>query len=155
VGCREQPTTVTGQVTLDGKPLAVEKGMRGTVVFEPQGGSGSTYNGNIDSTGRFDLAAGSSRLVLPGTYRVSISAIRIVPPNAEHPEQRGERVTPAKYATTAESGIAIEVAPGANDLTVPLLSDGSVSEAATEKSAGANIGMPAEDKRTGLEATNR
>jgi hypothetical protein len=120
-GCRQQPTTVTGLVTLNGKPVEVGQGMRGTVVFEPQSDSGSTFNGNIDSTGRFELAAGSSREVVPGVYRVSVSAIQILPPDADHPEQRGERITPAKYASAADSGISIEIKPGANDVNVTMV----------------------------------
>src|SRR5262245_50696016 len=42
VGCQQEPTTVKGLVTLDGKPLVIHDGMRGTVVFQPTSAEGMT-----------------------------------------------------------------------------------------------------------------
>lgn len=133
-GCRNEPTTVSGIVTLDGKPLAIGDGMRGTVVFEPAGGDGNMLNGNIDASGRFELAAGSSNLVTPAMYRVTVSAVEIIPPSADHPEPQGRRVTPGKYASALDSGLRIEIKPGPNNIKLPLRSD----EPATPPDASRN-----------------
>jgi hypothetical protein len=122
-GCQEKPTTVKGLVILDGKPLAMHQGMRGTVVFQPTVAEGTTLNGVIDSHGRYELATGSSAAVTPSAYWVTVSAVEIVPPSDEHPQTSGRRVTPAKYASATDSGFRIEVLPGENEVILELTSD--------------------------------
>jgi hypothetical protein len=122
VGCQEKRTTVKGLVTLDGKPLTVREGMRGTVVFQPTASSGTTLSGLIDARGRYQLALGGSAAVTPSIYRVTVSAIELVPSTAELPST-GKLVTPAKYASAIDSGFQIEVLPGENEVNLPLVSD--------------------------------
>ncbi len=123
VGCQEKSTTVKGLVTLDGKPLAMHPGMRGTVVFQPTVAKGTTLNGVIDSHGRYELATGSSVAVTPSVYWVTVSAVEIVPPSDERPLTSGRRVTPAKYASATDSGFRIEVLPGENEVILEMTSD--------------------------------
>src|SRR5262245_59216763 len=121
IGCQEQPTTVTGKVTLDGKPLAIGSDARGTVIFQPAGGQGSMATGLLDPTGHFQLATGASTEIAPGKYQVAVSVARLLPPS-EQAEQGAERVTPARYASTSDSGLAAEVAPGENRVSFDLVS---------------------------------
>ncbi len=123
VGCQQKPTTVKGLVTLDGKPLAMHQGMRGTVVFQPTVAEGTTLNGVIDSHGRYELATGSSIAVAPSVYWVTVSAVEIVPPSDERSQTSGRRVTPAKYASATDSGFRIEVLPGENEVVLEMTSD--------------------------------
>src|SRR5687767_2589741 len=92
-GCRQELTTVSGSVMLDGLPLTFGDGVRGTVVFQPAGG-GAVLNGIIDSEGKYRLTAGSNRSVNPGNYIVTVSAVKIIPASAGNPQPSGERVTP-------------------------------------------------------------
>ena len=137
VGCRETPTTVQGQVTLDGKPLTIGKGMRGTVIFQPTNASGTTLSGLIDAHGRYELAAGGSVSVTPSNYWVTVSAMEIVPPSADQPQASGRLVTPAKYASATDSGFRIEVLPGTNEINLPLMSE-------TEESIDVEADAPSE-----------
>jgi hypothetical protein len=137
VGCQERPTTVSGTVTLDGRPLAVGSDTRGTVTFHPANGHGTMAIGLIDSTGHFDLATGGSRAVAPGKYDVSVSVVRLLP-KVEDVEQGTELVTPAKYVTAHNSGLQAEVtAATENQLSFDLDSNADdESEDPSEQPAG-------------------
>jgi len=132
-GCREAPTTVSGSVTLDGKRLAMREGMRGTVVFQPAQG-GPVLNGIIGAEGTYRMAAGSSNSVQPGNYVVTVSAVEFIPPTETNPQPSSKRITPAKFASAAESGLRVTVAPGANDINLALVSD-TDSDGMPEESA--------------------
>src|SRR5262245_5197716 len=121
VGCQQRATTVTGKVTLDGKPLAIGSDSRGTVIFQPAGGQGSIATGLLDPIGHFQLATGASTEIAPGKYDVAVSVARLLPPS-DQAEQGAERVTPAKYASTSDSGLTAEVAPGENRVSFDLVS---------------------------------
>ncbi|HMO85730.1 MAG TPA: hypothetical protein PKC18_12520, partial [Lacipirellulaceae bacterium] len=115
--------TVQGVVTLDGRPLEIREGMRGTVVYQPAGANGITLNGAIDATGRYELSAGSSTAVVPSVYWATVSVVEVLPANEERPQATGRRITPAKYATATDSGFRIEVLPGANEVDLELKSE--------------------------------
>lgn len=127
-GCQQRPTTVSGAITLDGKPLAVASDARGTVVFNPDGGHGTVATGLLDSTGHFELATGSSNVVPPGAYYVTVSVAQLLP-KSDQGEQGSQLVTPAKYASARESGLVAKVEPGENHLRFNLKSD--VAEASS------------------------
>lgn len=122
-GCREQPTTVEGVVTLDGRPLAIEKGMRGSVVFQSAASEGATLTGLIDAKGHYELASGGSVVVPPRAYWVTVSAMEFVPASEDHPQPSGRLITPAKYASATDSGFRIEVQPGPNKVNLAMTSD--------------------------------
>jgi hypothetical protein len=118
-GCQQRPTTVSGTVTLDGKPLTIASDARGTIVFNPDGGRGTVATGLLDATGHFDLATGSSNEIAPGTYYVTVSVARLLPAS-DQGEQGSQLVTPAKYASARESGLAATVVPGENHFSFDL-----------------------------------
>ena len=51
VGCNSESATVSGTVTLDGKPLTGGQHMNGTVTFSREGGGGAPAVGFIDESG--------------------------------------------------------------------------------------------------------
>lgn len=134
-GCREQPTTVSGIVTLDGRPLNVSSNSRGTVVFQPDGGHGTMATGLLDSTGHFTLATGSSSDIARGKYYVTVSVSELLP-KTDGEEQGATLITPAKYASAQDSGLAAEVKPGDNKLKFDLASsDNDTNASAPSKSS--------------------
>src|SRR5262245_50480270 len=113
LGCGGQYVPVSGQVTLDGVPLA-----DAYVTFQPLGSPGNPEPGRgsygkTDSDGRYTLrVVGDDRPgAVPGTHMVSISAYR-----GEKPEPTEERVAgvpnivPERYNT--ETGLRFAVPPG-------------------------------------------
>jgi hypothetical protein len=120
-GCGPTTSTVSGRVTMDGKPLAITDDARGTVVFHPAGGQGATATGLLDRTGNFFLSVGASSNIVPGRYQVAVSVVELVPA-ADGGEPRGQRVTPAKYSSAIDSGLQADVALGENRFTFDLSS---------------------------------
>jgi hypothetical protein len=121
-GCQNTPTTVSGSVSVDGKPLSITTDSRGTVLFQPVSGQGTTPSGLLDSTGHFKLAIGGSSVISPGEYNVAISVSQLLPPS-EGTEQGAKRITPTKYASASESGLKAKVLPGENRLSFDIASD--------------------------------
>lgn len=121
-GCQQRPTTVSGTITLDGKPLTIASDARGTVVFNPDGGHGTVATGLLDTSGHFDLATGSSKVIAPGAYYVTVSVAQLLP-KSDQGEQGSHLVTPAKYASARDSGLEATVTLGENQLTFDLRSD--------------------------------
>lgn len=123
VGCRQEPATVSGLVTLDGQPLAIRQAMRGTVVFHPASGEGAILSGLIDARGKYKLAMGANSEVAPGGYLVTVSAVEVVPPTKDQQEPSGRHITPAKYASAVDSGLRCEIVPGPNHVDLKLTSE--------------------------------
>jgi hypothetical protein len=136
-GCQQRPTTVSGTVTLDGRPLNVASDARGTVVFQPNGGLGTVATGLIDTRGHFDLATGSSKEIAPGDYYVTVSVAKLLP-KSDQGEQGSLLVTPAKYSSARDSGLVAKVQPGENHLKFELSS--------SEDSGGSNAPSSPSDK---------
>ena len=91
---------VTGTVTFDGAPLA-----DGRITFEPAGQQGSG-GGAVIADGSYSVPGGDVGL-LPGSYRVSISAVgggssADDAPGAGGPAAMGSELIPAKYNTDSE-----------------------------------------------------
>ncbi len=127
VGCGSTTGTVQGVVTIDGKNVALEANTRGTVIFQPAGGQGTTATGLLDAKGHFDLATGGMSQIRPGRYLVAISIVRLLPAT-EGAERGGERITPARYASTIDSGLQADVAPGENKFAFDLASADETTE---------------------------
>jgi hypothetical protein len=120
IGCRQEPTTVKGLVTLDGKPLNMQRGMRGTVVYQPTAAAGTTLSGMIDRSGHYEVSSGGNLSVAPSAYWVTVSAVEIVGAESEESESSSRRITPAKYASASDSGFRVEVKPGPNEVNLQL-----------------------------------
>lgn len=97
----QTPTTVRGQVTFQGQPVA-----GGLVVFSPdpeRGGSGKPARGDLGPDGSFKLSPPGGAALAPGWYRVAIAAA---------PAAAGGPAFPAKLARPDTSGLVREVRPG-------------------------------------------
>lgn len=120
VGCNDQPTRypVAGRVLVDGQPLVM-----GTIKFVPE--SGRPLSGKINPDGSFmlsDSSLSSSRLTdgaLPGVYRVSVSAAKVIDEDADQVEW----LAPSQYADFRTSGIELEIDSPHDDLVLELTSD--------------------------------
>ncbi len=115
-GCRQAPTTVSGGVTLGGKPLSLQSAQRGKVIFQRADGNGALAAGTLDSSGHFRLATGSSFEVAPGEYKVAISVSEPLPAK-ENAEASAKLITPVKYSSTTDSGLSATVRSGENVFT--------------------------------------
>lgn len=121
VGCSQAPATVSGDVTLDGQPLA-----SGTVVFQPTGGGATAY-GTIND-GEYTVMTGADEGLAPGAYAVLVSSTAAATQETERTaggvvqEKAPELLTPAKYADPAATPLRAQVEPGANRIDLELTS---------------------------------
>lgn len=150
-GCRERPTTVVGNITVDGQPYKLPADARGTIVFQPEGGRGTLATGLLDSNGQFKLAIGASSEVPPGKYHVTVSISKLLPP-AEGEERATELITPPRYASAQQSDLEATVQPGENVLSFDLDSHAAVDAAAGAVSPP-TAGKPAEPAAEEKQAT--
>ncbi len=117
VGCStsEWGATVSGQVTLDDKPLT-----SGNVSFHPQAGGAVAY-GAIRTSGRFQLKTGSQAGLVPGEYIVTVVASKLPPPTEEDPEPAPVLLTPEMYGDVKTSGLRVTIESGSNDVPLQLV----------------------------------
>lgn len=119
-GCTSRPPTapVSGRVTLDGKPLEF-----GHVFF--QSGKGVGSGGRIGPGGRFVVGERGGATV--GLNAVAVSCTEADSPGFRQPESgepvAGKSLVPERYASTASSGITVDVAPGMADVEIDLRSE--------------------------------
>jgi len=117
-GCSETSTIaktieVAGAVTLDGKPLT-----EGTINFT-SASTGDAANASLGTEGRFLFASG----VLPGTYRVTVTApMNMTPPAPGVVPPVIKFVIPAKYTDPAATDLKATVAEGADEFKFDLKS---------------------------------
>ena len=130
-GCQQKPATVSGSVTLDGKPLAIASDSRGTIVFQPMSGQGSTASGLLDSSGHFRLATGASPDIAPGKYQVAISVVQLLP-KSEGAEQGARALRRQSTALSGTSGFEADVLPAANEFKFDMSSNADQAVEATE-----------------------
>ena len=106
---------VSGKVTLDGKPLP-----RGTVVFHAD--NAAQGYAEIRSDGSYRVKTGDQRGLMPGTYRVTITAYKTLPSTAaDDPEEPvPDLLTPPRYNKPDTSGLVAEVQPGSNSFDFSL-----------------------------------
>lgn len=117
LGCSGQPSSVSGVVTLDGKPLD-----RGAVSFHSLGG-GPTAVGQIDSSGRYALKVGEEHGLPPGEYVVTVVASEDpLPSDGFESPTPGALITPARYGSTQTSDLKKTVASGDNKIDLELTS---------------------------------
>jgi hypothetical protein len=94
-GCGGGSVPVEGTLTLDGNPLA-----EATVTFQGRGGApeDAIFVGETDSQGCFSLKSFRSRSpgAPPGSYRVSITTVKL-PPNADERTILPPERVPPKY----------------------------------------------------------
>jgi hypothetical protein len=119
-GCGNGLASVSGVVMLDGRQVGgADK--YGTVTFVRESG-GAPVVGIIDESGHYTLKTGTQDGVEPGMYLVSIAVRKITPSAQQYGLAQATAITPARYASAAQSGLKNEVKPGRNTIDFNLSS---------------------------------
>ena len=117
-GCgQSNRASLTGKVTLDGKPLDT-----GTVGFLPvtQGPAGYA---TIQAGGGYTAQTGTIKGLAPGDYLVTVQAMGpMPPPTPQDPEPLPASLLPAKYSAKETSGLRCTVPPGGTTYDIELKS---------------------------------
>jgi hypothetical protein len=121
-GCGNGLARVSGQVSLDGRPLRSGSDTRVTVKFQPASGTGPSGVGLVDENGNYSLSTGSQNGLPPGDYVVACSASQLVKAAGSNVAQGARRITDPKYDNPTTSGLKFTVQPGKNELNIPLQS---------------------------------
>ena len=116
VGCGGLPASVSGTVTVDGKPLE-----KGRVSFMPAGG-GAMATGVIESDGSYELSTNRMPGLETGQYNVSVVSREMVPNEDGGPPQQGKYLAPKKYSSPSTSGLQFNVEKGSNTYDIELTS---------------------------------
>ncbi|QEG36418.1 hypothetical protein Pr1d_37320 [Bythopirellula goksoeyrii] len=119
VGCGGKPASVSGTVTLDGKPLE-----RGVVGFAPVNG-GMRAAGMIQSDGSYVLSTNRDSGLETGDYLTTVSSREPgTVPAQGGPPMPGPYITPRRYAISSTSGLQFKVEKGSNTIDIELSSEG-------------------------------
>ena len=120
-GCGGSRASVSGRVTLDGKPLD-----HGTVAFQPTGGGPVGY-GTIRSGGSYSIQTGQQQGLAPGQYVVTVQSVaqlaeaqRQVAVSGTMSEATGQLLTPPRYASRDMTPLRFQVKPGDNTIHLEL-----------------------------------
>ena len=120
-GCSQSgmESQVSGQVTLDGRPIGP-----GVVVFaNALPGGGNPSDGAIQPDGHYKLRTANTKGLYPGKYKVSVSVIdEPTPPPGVRNMTPGKQLVPEKYTDVSTSDLEFEVKPGSNTINIPLSS---------------------------------
>jgi hypothetical protein len=122
-GCGNGLSSVSGNVTLDGKPLRGSESVRVTVMFYPASGRGAPAAAIADENGEYAVATGSKEGLAPGSYVVTLSAVEFIPSNVPGGMPGRKVLTPERYANAKESGLSADIKPGRNTFDFELSSD--------------------------------
>ncbi|MBM4010261.1 MAG: carboxypeptidase regulatory-like domain-containing protein [Planctomycetes bacterium] len=121
-GCSKHSASVSGNVTLDGKPLAT-----GVVNFTPAATGASAY-ANIGADGRYALQTGAEAGLEPGAYKVTVAANA----TADQAAAMGIKVgrdgimpllTPPRYADVSTTPLVVDVKAGRQEIDLALEAD--------------------------------
>lgn len=120
VGCGGgKPATVTGIVTIDGKPLS-----NGTVTYSPAGG-GMKAIGLIKSDGSYQIKTNSDAGIDIGEYDVAVVSREVISSGPDSPPMPGKYVAPKHYGNMKTSGLHYQVEKGSNQIDIDLSSEDS------------------------------
>ena len=117
-GCGKHAATVSGGVTLGGKPLS-----SGVVTFNPVTAGASAYA--AIAGGRYALQTGAEAGLEPGEYVVTVAANATAAEAASMGIKVGREgimplLTPQKYADITTSPLKVTVKPGSQEIDLTL-----------------------------------
>ena len=124
-GCGDSlPATVTGTVTIDGKPLPENENVTGNVVFYPTAGGAAAF-GDVSSGGKYKITTGSTKGLAPGEYKVTVRVIEIEPepPGGYKAAPPQKLLSPPKYNDNEKTDLLVKVEPGSQTLDLDLTTD--------------------------------
>lgn len=121
-GCGKHSASVSGSVTLDGKPLAT-----GVVNFTPAATGASAY-ANIGADGRYALQTGAEAGLEPGSYKVTVAANATPEQAAAMGIKIGREgimplLTPPRYADVSSTPLVVDVKAGRQEIDLALEAD--------------------------------
>lgn len=121
-GCGKHSASVSGKVTLDGKPLAT-----GVVNFTPAATGASAY-ANIGADGRYALQTGAEAGLEPGSYKVTVAANATPEQAAAMGIKIGREgimplLTPPRYADVSTTPLVVDVKAGRQEIELALEAD--------------------------------
>lgn len=118
LGCGGKPASVSGTVSVDGKPLN-----QGNVIFSPASG-GMRSSGLIGSDGKYSISTNRESGLEVGDYEVAVVSRELVFPNGpDSPPMPGKYLAPKKYGKPKTSGLRFPVVKGSNEIDLALSSD--------------------------------
>lgn len=121
-GCGRHSASVSGDVTLGGKPLTT-----GVVTYTPAATGPSAY-ANIGADGRYSLQTGAAAGLEPGSYKVTVAA-NATPAQAAAMGIRIGRegimplLTPPRYADVSSTPLVVDVKTGRQEIDLALEAD--------------------------------
>lgn len=121
-GCGGNPSTLSGEVRLDGERIVGGDEMRAQVVFYPTSEESAPASSMVGTNGKYELSTGSTRGLQPGEYKVSISLGKITWPEGGGMPSIKE-LAPAKYHKPTTSGLVVKVEPGSNEHDFDLVAE--------------------------------
>ena len=114
-------SSVSGTVTIDGKPLELGNGTC-TVSFYPEAG-GAAAQARVAADGTYALKTGSTQGIRSGKYTVTVVATGPTrEPSPGSPPMPGPLLTPTRYGAKQQSDLHFTIEPGTNRIDVPLKS---------------------------------
>jgi len=121
-GCSGDMSSVSGQVTLDGKPVEGSPDLYGQVLFYRDGGGGAPAVAIVQGGGHYEVSTGSRKGMEPGAYNIAVSVKKILPPATQDGLPRAEQLSAVKFTSPKESGFKADVKPGSNTFNFALQS---------------------------------
>jgi hypothetical protein len=125
VGCGDRLSQVSGDITLDGQPVAAKDGVMATIMFQPVAG-GPAAVGRLDQQGRYHISTGAQSGLTPGEY-VATCAINKLIPSTTGGAASAKAMSDPKYADSKTSGFRFTVKPGDNEFDLALESSGKTT----------------------------
>ncbi|HBO46054.1 MAG TPA: hypothetical protein DD670_19455 [Planctomycetaceae bacterium] len=115
-------SSVSGTVTLGGKPLELGNGT-GTVSFYPENG-GPAAQANIEPDGTYSIKTGGTKGIRSGAYFVTAVATGPSPPSPPGASPLpGPLLIPTRYGTPQTSNLHFPIAPGSNQIDIAITSE--------------------------------
>ena len=110
--------TVSGTVTLDGRPM--DRG-HGVVTFHPVEDGALAY-GQIGPGGQYEIRTGRADGLTAGEYdiTVQVTVMPETPGGDPNVEPLPELITPARYGTREQTDLRFTVKPGRNRIDLAL-----------------------------------
>jgi phosphatidate phosphatase APP1 len=107
-GC-SRPQSLSGTVTLDGKPLS-----DATVVLFPQEQEAETVVGATDQDGRFVITPAAGRSISYGTYKVVVSKREQLTQAQLNAFITPKELLPARYSDLSQTVLTVNVTSAAD-----------------------------------------
>jgi hypothetical protein len=105
-GCSGGPPSLSGTVTLDGKPLAAA-----TITLHPaeRNSGAQLVVGVTGSDGRFVITPAAGKSIAPGAYKVTVSKRREPTPAEQRAMIVPPEMLPAKYSELGKTELSVTV----------------------------------------------